>query len=111
LNPEFDMNRMDTSAKEKLSVSLESTGETKTYHGKLLLANFGSYAQTMISNPIAFLKPLGKLDKLTFQWLDATNAVLNNNDCEWNAVVQITDQIDIATVKKEPPFNQTLYSS
>lgn len=110
LNPEFDMNRMDTSAKEKLSVSLESTGETKTYHGKLLLANFGSYAQTMISNPIAFLNPLGKLDKLTFQWLDATNAVLNNNDCEWNAVVQITEQFDVAAVKKEAPFNQTLYS-
>jgi hypothetical protein len=110
LNPEFDMNRMDTSAKENLAVSLESTGQTKTYYGKLLLANFGSYAQTMISNPIAFLNPLGKLDKLTFQWLDATNTVLNNNDCEWNAVVQITEKLDMTPVKKEPPFNQTLYS-
>ena len=100
LNPEFDLNRMDTTSKENLSQSLESTGETKTYHAKLLLANFGSYAQTLISNPIAFLNPLGKLDKLTFQWLDATNAILNNGDCDWNVVVQITEEIDIATPLK-----------
>jgi len=100
LNPEFDLNRMDTTSKENLSQSLESTGETKTYHAKLLLANFGSYAQTLISNPIAFLNPLGKLDKLTFQWLDATNTILNNGDCDWNVVVQITEDIDIATPVK-----------
>jgi hypothetical protein len=110
LNQEFDMNRMDTISKENLSQSMEPTGQTKTYYGKLLLANFGSYAQTLVSNPIAFLNPLGKLDKLTFQWLDATNAVIDNNDCEWNAVVQITEKIEIGVPKKEPPFNQTLYS-
>jgi hypothetical protein len=110
LNQEFDMNRIDTISKENLSVTLDSTGQTKTYYGKLLLANFGSYAQTLISNPIAFLNPLGKLDKLTFQWLDATNAIINNNDCEWNAVVQITEKVDIAMPKKDATFNQTLYS-
>jgi hypothetical protein len=109
LNPEFDLNRMDTTSKEKLSESRESTGETKTYHAKLLLANFGSYAQTLISNPISFLNPLGKLDKLTFQWLDATNTILNNGDCDWNMVIQITESIDIVSPIKET-FNQTLYS-
>jgi hypothetical protein len=110
MNPEFDLNRMDSVEKENLAVSLETTGITKAYYGKLLLANFGSYAQTLISNPIAFLNPVGKLDKLTFQWLDITNTIINNNDCEWNAVIQITEKITIATPKVDTAFNQTLYS-
>jgi len=110
MNPEFDLNRMDSVQKENLALSLETTGITKAYYGKLLLSNFGSYAQTLISNPIAFLNPVGKLDKLSFQWLDITNAIINNNDCEWNAVVQITEKITIATPKVDTGFNQTLYN-
>jgi hypothetical protein len=110
MNPEFDLNRMDTGSKENLATSLDSTGETKAYYGKLLLATFGSYAQTMISNPVAFLNPLGKLDRLTFQWLDTTGAVINNNDCEWNVVVQIVENLTTAGPKKAAPFDQTAYS-
>jgi len=110
MNPDFDMNRMDKSAKENLSQTQEPTGATKAFYGKLLLANFGSYAQTLISNPISFLNPLGKLDRLTFQWVDSTGAIIDNNDCEWNAVVQVSEKIDIATAKKPPPFNQTISS-
>jgi hypothetical protein len=95
LNPEFDMNRMDSVQNENLAVSLETTGVTKAFFGKLLLANFGSYAQTLISNPISFLNPLGKLDKLSFQWVNPTGAVINNSECEWNMVVQISEQITI----------------
>lgn len=100
LNPEFDMNRMDTSAKENLAQTLEPTGATKAFHSKLLLANFGSYAQTMISNPVSFYPPLGRMDKLTFQWVDITGAVINNDDCEWNVVVQIVEQKDLAEIPK-----------
>ena len=100
LNPEFDMNRMDSVQNENLALSLETTGVTKAFFGKLLLANFGSYAQTLISNPISFLSPLGKLDKLSFQWVDATGSVINNADCEWNAVVQISEQITITKPAK-----------
>ena len=100
LNPEFDMNRMDSVRNENLAVSLETTGVTKAFFGKLLLASFGSYAQTLISNPISFLNPLGKLDKLSFQWVDATGAIINNADCEWNMVVQISEQIIITKPAK-----------
>ena len=100
LNPENDMNRMDTVQNEDLAMSQTTTGITKAYFGKLLLANFGSYAQTLISNPISFLNPLGKLDKLTFQWVDVTGAILNNGECEWNMVVQISEQIDITKPAK-----------
>ena len=105
MSPEFDMNRMDTGSKENLATTHEPTGFTKAFYGKLLLANFGNYAQTLISNPIAYLNPIGKLDKLTFQWIDNTGAILDNNDCEWNAVIQITESIEVATPKKGPMFN------
>ncbi len=98
LNPEYDMNRMDTSAKEKLSATLEPTGATKAFHAKLLLANFGSFAQTLISNPVSFSPPLGRIDKLTFQWVDVAGAVIDNSDCEWNAVVQIVEKKDMAEI-------------
>ena len=104
LNEEFDVNRVDTSGKEKLSATLESTGNTKAYYGKLLLANFGSYAQTMIMNPISFNPPLGRLDKLTFTFYDRTNTVIDNSDCEWNAIVQIVENSDVVQVERDAPI-------
>jgi hypothetical protein len=91
VNREFDMNRMDTGAKENLSLTKESTGVTKAFHAKLLLAPFGSYATTLISNPISFNPPVSRMDKLTFTWVDITGATINNADCEWNVVVQLTE--------------------
>ena len=103
LNNEFDVNRVDTTAQENLSATLESTGQTKAYYGKLLLAPFGSYAQTMVMNPISFNPPLGRLDKLSFMWYDTnTGQVIDNSDCEWSAVVQIVENIDIVTIQDPP---------
>jgi len=98
MNPEFDMNRMDTTLKENLAATQEPTGTTKSFYGKLLLANFGSYAQTMISNPLTFTPPFGKMDKLTFQWVDNVGAVIANADCEWNAVIQLVETVDIVSL-------------
>ena len=100
LNPEIDANRMDTVLQENLASTHDSTGATKAFFGKLLLATFGSYAQTLISNPIAFANPLGKLDRMTFQWVTTTGAIIDNNDCEWNAVIQISESIQIVKPAK-----------
>ena len=106
LNDEFDVNRVDTTAKENISATLESTGATKAYYGKLLLAPFGSYAQTMVMNPITFNPPLGKLDKLSFTWYNTTtNTIIDNSDCEWNAVIQIVENIDVVTIGNPPILN------
>ena len=102
LNQEININRVDTGAKEKISATLEPTGETNSYYGKLLLAPFGSYAQTMIMNPIAFNPPLGKLDKLSFTWQDLTGTTIDNSDCEWNAVVQIVENHDVVQIANPP---------
>jgi len=93
MNTEFDMNQIATGDKENLKQSQEPTGSVKAYFGKLLLNSFGSYSQTLISNPITYQTPLPKVDKLSFTWLDSTGAVINNNDCEWNAVIQLVEQI------------------
>lgn len=88
---EYDMNRMDIGGKEKLSLTKESTGVTKAFHAKLLLAPFGSYATTLVSNPISFNPPVARMDKLTFTWVNNTGTTIDNADCEWNMVFQITE--------------------
>jgi len=93
MNTEFDMNQIATGDKENLKQSQEPTGSVKAYFGKLLLNTFGSYAQTLISNPIIYQSPLPKVDRLSFTWLDTTGTVINNNDCEWNAVIQMVEQV------------------
>ena len=110
MNREFDMNRMDTGGKENLAATQEPTGFTKAFHGKLLLAPFGSFAQTLVSNPISFYPPLGRMDKLTFTWVDITGATINNADCEWNAVVQIAETKDMTQVTPPPLIDPTVRS-
>ena len=110
MNREFDMNRMDTGAKENLSQTMEPTGATKAFHAKLLLAPFGSYAQTLVSNPISFYPPLGRMDRLTFTWVDITGATINNADCEWNAVVQLVEKKDMTEYPQETRIDPTARS-
>lgn len=103
LNQEFWMNRLDSSAPENLSITHEPTGQTNQFAAKLLLANFGSYAQTMVQNPVNFNPVLTAIDRLTFQWVDIAGVQINNFDCEWNAAVQITEQVTTATVNSTIP--------
>ena len=107
LNQEFWMNRLDSSGPEKLSITHEPTSQTNQFAAKLLLANFGSYAQTMVQNPVSFNPVLTAIDKLTFNWVDIAGVQINNLDCEWNAAVQITEQVTTATtnstIPKAPP--------
>lgn len=94
LNPEFNINRMDSGGKESYKESREPTGITNQYYCKLLLANFGGNATTFIHNPITFQTPIYRLSKLEFQWIDANGNVISNNDAEWNMSVNITEYID-----------------
>ena len=103
MNPEFTMNRMDTTALENLSVTHEPTGTVNQYAAKLLLAQFGNYATTIIQNPIQFNPVLQSLDRLSFQWTDTAGTTLNNNECEWNAVVQIQERITAPKVGSTIP--------
>lgn len=106
LNQEFTMNRMDTCSREDLAITHEPTGATNQYAAKLLLAPFGNYATVLVQNPIAFNPVLTSLDRLSFQWVDTGNTTIDNAECEWNAVVQIQEQVTAPRIGSTIPQPQ-----
>jgi len=95
LNDELNMNTIDVSNKENLTLNRDTFGESNKYYGKLLLNSFGSFAQTFIQNTKTFISPVGKLDRLTFKFYDTNNQLLTNSDCDFNIVVEIGESIDV----------------
>jgi hypothetical protein len=110
LNPEFNINRMDSGGKESYRKTREPSGITNQYYCKLLLTTFGGNATTYIHNPITFQQPINCLRKLEFQWIDANGAVITNNDAEWHMSVNITETVDIVPIptKTIKVLNNTL---
>lgn len=108
LNPEYQMNRLDTTAKENFNITRDSTGQIATYHGKLLLADFNQYSRSFISNQVTFNPPIGRLETMYFQWLDNGGTPIDNFDCDWSASVTITESRVRATtgstLPKLPPM-------
>lgn len=105
LNPEFNINRMDSGGKENYKQSRESSGTTNQYYCKLLLTSFGGNATTFIHNPITFSNPINTLTKLAFQWVDSTGAIISNNDSEWDMTVNIIESINIVPPIPRPATN------
>jgi hypothetical protein len=103
LNTEYDMNRMDFGGKENLTQTNEPQGQILGYNAKLLLNTFGAYAQTVIQNPVYFNPPILKLDKLSFQWYDVVGNLITNTECEWNAAMQIVEEIPQANLRGKNP--------
>jgi hypothetical protein len=103
LNTQYDMNRMDTGGKENLKETTEPQGNILTYNAKLLLNTFGSYAQTIIQNPVYFNPPILKLDKMVFQWFDVVGNQITNAECEWNAAIQIVEEIPRPGLRETSP--------
>ena len=97
LNTEFDMNRLDISQQENFAETLDSRAQHQIYSCKLLLNSFGTYSTTFIQSPATFSSPIGKLDKLRFSWYDVNGNLINNVDCEWTAVIQIVENIEVAS--------------
>ena len=104
LSPEYDMNRIDFGAKENLAQTMESQGQIRGYNGKLLLNTFGNYAQTIIQNPVYFNPSLLRLDKLSFQWIDTVGNPLSNAECEWNAAIQIVEEVPVSKLQSGNPL-------
>ena len=104
LNEEFNINGMDAGAKENYETSREPTGSTKQYYCKLLLTGFGGNATTFIHNPITFNPPLNRITNLHFQWIDTNGLVINNNDCDWNMTVTLTEQYEVPVLPSSMPF-------
>jgi hypothetical protein len=103
LNVEYDMNKMDFGGKENLKETTDSTGQINGYNGKLLLNTFGNYAQTIIQNPVYFDPPVMRLEKLTFQWFDTAGTLITNTECDWNAAIQIVEDVPKVNLKGKNP--------
>ncbi len=97
MNDTEHMNTVDHTDTEDIAVAQDSTGQVSHYFGKLLLNNFGCYAQTFIESPKEFHPILGKLDRLSFSWCDRNGNVLAGADaasCDWHMTLRITEVQD-----------------
>ena len=100
LNDTEFMNSVDHTDLENTAVTLDPTGQVSHYFAKLLLNDFGCYAQTMIESPKIFAPVLGRLDRLSFTWVDRQGRPLAGPDaasCDWHMTLRITEIQDRAS--------------
>jgi hypothetical protein len=103
MNPEWQLNRIDTTFREDFNVTRDSTGSVQNFLGKLILNNFNTFSQSFIFNNQAFNPPIGRLETAYFQWADFTGQQIDNNDCEWTATLVITEQVSKASTRSTIP--------
>lgn len=100
LNDTEFMNSVDHTDVEDTAVSQDPTGQVSHYFAKLLLNDFGCYAQTMIESPKLFAPVLGRLDRLSFTWVDRAGNPLVGPDaasCDWHMTLRIVEIQDRAS--------------
>ncbi len=97
LNPEYPMNKLDSTDYENFNVTRDSTGQVNTYFGKLLLNDFNTYSRSFVNNQLQFNPPIPRLDQMYFQWVNAAGIQIDNVDCEWAASLTITESKTKAT--------------
>jgi hypothetical protein len=106
-------NGMDVAGDENVTLTNETTGQTKLVLGKILMTGltFLGVSQTIIQQPAVFTPPIGKLDKLEFNMLldDGTPLAdvfpFNYDATNWDAVFQIDEEvatIDRADLTEKP---------
>lgn len=95
MNPEFNMNRLDLTSREDLSKTRDAQGNVNQFAGKLLLTGFATYTTSLVQNGANFNPPIDKLDKLQFTWTDVNGNQVNNFDSEWDASLQITENVEV----------------
>jgi hypothetical protein len=91
LNPELNMNVMSVSGKEDRAACQDSSAEDDKYFAKILLNNFGGICRSAVVLPKEFNPVLGKYETISCQLVDRNGQQLNNVDCEYNFVLNITE--------------------
>ena len=75
---------------------VETSDQVGHYFGKLLLNEFGAYAQSFVEAPKIYEDPLGRLERLQFVWTDRHGSPLVGPDaatCDWHMTLRITERI------------------
>jgi hypothetical protein len=91
LNPEFNLNVMSVSGKEDRAMCQDSAGQDDKYFAKILLNNFGGICRSAVVLPKEFNPVLGKYETISCQLVDKNGQQINNVDCEYNFVLNITE--------------------
>jgi len=100
MNETEHMNEIDHTDVEKTGQTQDSTGQVAHYFGKLLLNQFGCWAQTFVEAPKTFKPVLGRLERLQFTWTDRHGAMLAGLDaasCDWHMALRITEIVEVPT--------------
>jgi len=98
LNDTEHMNEVDHTDVEKTGVTQDSTGQVAHYFGKLLLNQFGCWAQTFVEAPKTFKPVLGRLERLQFTWTDRHGNPIGGVDaasCDWHMTLRITEIMEV----------------
>jgi hypothetical protein len=109
LNETEHMNEVDHTELEVTSLAQDSTGQVSHYFGKLLLNNYGCWAQTFIESPKTFKPVLGRLERLMFTWTDRHGVALTGLDaasCDWHMALRITEVVEVQ--KSDTTLTQSL---
>ena len=91
LNPEFNTNTLAVSGKENLSETREPTSQDTRYFSKILLNNFGGFSRAAVQLPKLFNPVLGKYDTVSCQLVDQFGAQIDNLDCDYDFVLEVTE--------------------
>jgi len=85
--------RMNDSERMNEVVTLDQVDH---YFGKLLLNDFGAYAQSFVEAPKIYELPVGRLERLQFAWTDRHGSPLVGADaatCDWHMTLRITERV------------------
>jgi hypothetical protein len=91
LSPEHNTNMMGVSSKENFAETQESRGQDAKYFSKILLNNFGSFCRAAVQMPKQFQPVLGKYERITCELVDANGDPIDNPDCNYDFVLEITE--------------------
>jgi hypothetical protein len=114
LSPELNTNMMGVSSKENFSETQESRGQDAKYFSKILLNNFGSFCRAAVQMPKQFQPVLGKYEKITCELVDANGNPIDNPDCNYDFVLEITELTNTPTDNSSlngPGANLAVYQS
>ncbi len=94
LNDEMNLNTLGVSTKENLSLTREPFAESNKYFAKILLNNFGGFCRAAVQMPKNFSPVLGQFLTLSLQLVDRNGNPIDNNDCDYDIVMEITESAD-----------------
>ena len=85
------MNKLGITNKENLSETRDPASEDGKYFSKIILNSFASYCRSAVQQPVDFAPVLGQFTTISCQLLDRVGNQINNADCEYDFVLEITE--------------------